>query len=304
MAMLQLTVVAPNKQKAEFECAPTATFGDVKARVHDILGVPPDKQRLLCSGKERKDNKETLAAAKVGAKCKLMLMLAPGYTMPAAPAQAPTGAASEGPGAGAPAAGAEAPAPVEANGELPLPAGVAASDSPGVVHVRQAKNRYHVTVPQGLAAATFGELADYLPAAFFAQRGVTPAELRFLVRGKTAQRSDMLGAAGSREVSVMLLFQETFHLAEEGAAWLRERLVELADLEEQIGRLAKRIEANFAAEETSMQLAEVRGAVETMEQSVDSVQVRESAVPEMQGFRKRVLAAKEQLDKLRKGVTL
>lgn len=80
--MLHLTVTAPGGKKAEIDCAETSSFGDVKVRLTEILGVPVEKQRLLCAGKERKDNNEKLAAAGVTAKSKLMLMLVPGYKMP------------------------------------------------------------------------------------------------------------------------------------------------------------------------------------------------------------------------------
>lgn len=296
---MKLVITAPDKRKVELELEPSATFQQVKVRIEQELGVPPDKQRLLCNGKERKNGAETLAAAGVSAKSKLMLMLAPGYSMPAPAAEA--GAASEGRGTGTPAE--VEPEPVVIEGELPLPAGAAAAESSAVVHVRQGQKRYHVRVPHGLATATFGELADYL-AAELLPRGVPASELRLICRGKTVERPDVLNPGGGAELSVMLLFREGFYVAAEGASWLRERSAELTDAEVQIERLGKRIEANFTDAETSLRLAEVGTLVETLKQSVDSVRVSEATIPEMREFRERVLAADARLEVIRKGVRL
>mmetsp|Transcript_61401 Transcript_61401/g.170249 ORF Transcript_61401/g.170249 Transcript_61401/m.170249 type:complete len:272 (+) Transcript_61401:122-937(+) len=271
--MLRLVISAPNKQKVELECQPSDTFADVKVGVEKALGVPPDKQRLLCNGKERKDAKETLAAAGVTAKSKLMLMLAPG-----------------------------APAPVDVEGTLPRPEGVTEGE-PGTVLVRQGPNRYRIRVPQGLAAASFCELAEYLSAELL-PRGIPASELRLICRGRTVTPTDVLLPGGGSELSVILLFRENFHAAAEGAAWLRERSAELGEAEVQIAKLRKRIEANFSDAETSVQLAEVGALVETLRQSVESVRVSDAKLPEMQHFRDRVLAADAQLEKLRKGVRL
>jgi len=295
--MLRLVISAPNKQKVELECQPSDTFADVKVGVEKALGVPPDKQRLLCNGKERKDAKETLAAAGVTAKSKLMLMLAPGYSMTAAPA------AAEGSGSSAPAtADPGAPAPVDVEGTLPRPEGVTEGE-PGTVLVRQGPNRYRIRVPQGLAAASFCELAEYLSAELL-PRGIPASELRLICRGRTVTPTDVLLPGGGSELSVILLFRENFHAAAEGAAWLRERSAELGEAEVQIAKLRKRIEANFSDAETSVQLAEVGALVETLRQSVESVRVSDAKLPEMQHFRDRVLAADAQLEKLRKGVRL
>mmetsp|Transcript_27460 Transcript_27460/g.50051 ORF Transcript_27460/g.50051 Transcript_27460/m.50051 type:complete len:300 (+) Transcript_27460:99-998(+) len=299
--MLQLQVTAPGGRKAEVECEPSATFGDVKARIQTAFGVPQDKQRLFCNRKERKNAAETLASAGVTSKTKLMLMLAPGFEMP----PEPTTSAASTEASEAPAAEDEGP-PVDIDGELPLPAGADASaaGSSALVHVRQGRHRYHVRIPQGLAEATFGELADYLAASLLFPPGVPSGELRFITKGKTPARSDALGSADGKEITVMLLFREGFHLAAEGAAWLRERSTELSNAEAEIEKLAKRIEANFSDAETSVRLAEVGGLIEILKQSVDSVRVREVLLTEMASFRDRVHAAHDRLEVLRKGVRL
>lgn len=308
--MLKLVVVAPDKRKVELDCDPSLTFQQVKEHLETQLGVPPDKQRLLCNGKERKNGAETLAAAGVGAKSKMMLMLVPGYTMPPAPAAATAddGSAAAATGGGEDGAEAADTAGVDLEGELPLPPGTEAAAAVGdagvaVVHVRQGRNRYHVRVRQGLASATFGELADCL-SAHMLPAGVPASECRLICKGKTAERSDPLCAAGGAEMTVMLLFREGFHVANEGADWLRERSAELQEAEAKIERLGKRIEANFSDQETSLRLAEVGGLVETLKQSVEIVRVRENKLEEMRAFRDRVLAADARLEVLRKGVRL
>mmetsp|Transcript_113564 Transcript_113564/g.321587 ORF Transcript_113564/g.321587 Transcript_113564/m.321587 type:complete len:301 (-) Transcript_113564:68-970(-) len=300
--MLQLTVVAPDKRKADIACEPSATFGDVKAKVQEAFSVPPDKQRLLCNGKERKNDGETLAAAKVSAKCKIMLMLAPGYTMPAAPGPGPAPDAAGARACEPPQECAGGAPPVDAELELPLPAGAAGAAAEGMVHVRQGRNRYHVRVPHGLHAATFRDLADRIAQGFFPD--VPGEELCFVCRGKRPQLSDPLGPEGSHEVSVMLLFHGRFHKAEENSTWLRERTAELEDIELLISKLGRRIEANFSNEETAIQLAEALAVVETMVQSLDSVAVRGSVLPEMQRFRERTLAAKGRLEELKMGTRI
>jgi len=120
--MLKLIITAPGKHKVELECQPSDTFADVKAGVQRALGVPPDKQRLLCNGKERKDAKETLVAAGITAKSKLMLMLAPGYTMPVVPAADSVDSTPAAPSADDGAAA----LPADIEGELPRPDGVVA----------------------------------------------------------------------------------------------------------------------------------------------------------------------------------
>jgi len=295
--MLQLVIIAPGKQKVDFSCEASATFGDVKEHIQKVLGVPPDKQRLLCSGKERKTPSETLASAGVNSKSKIMLMLAPGYEMPSAPAKEPQVELHQ-----TPPEEPSAAAPVDLEGKLPSGEGDG-GEKVGTVLVRQGQNRYRVQVPQGLAVATFGELADYLVAEML-PRGIPSSELRFICRGKTADRKDVLCASGGQDLSVMLMFKENFHIAADGAAWLRDQTVELSRAEGEIDKLGKRIEANFSDAETSIRLAEVGGVIETLRQSVESVRVSEAKLPEMEEFRTRVNAAFEKLEKLRKGVRL
>jgi len=300
--MLKLTITAPGKHKVELECQPSDTFADVKAGVQRALGVPPDKQRLLCNGKERKDAKETLVAAGITAKSKLMLMLAPGYTMPAAPA-ADSMDSTVAPATASADDGSVAP-PAVIEGELPRPDGVVACADASIVHVRQGPRRFHVKIPQGLATATFGELADYLASELLVPRGTPSTELRFICRGKTALREEVLSVKGGAELSVMLLFRENFHLAAEGAEWLREKSAELSEAETSVEKLAKRVEANLCDAETSVRLAEVCGLVEMLSQSVESVRVNETLIPEMQKFHDRVLILEATLEKLRKSVRL
>lgn len=298
--MPQLTVALPDKRKIEVDLELSATFQQVKVQIERQAGVPPEKQRLLCGGKERKNGAETLEAAGVSGKTKLMVMLVPGYTMPPPPAAAAEGEAGDVAAAEAgPEAASSEPAAVELDGELPVPESAAAQDKPGLVHVRQGANRFHVRVPHGLAAATFGELADYLSNQML-PRGIPASELRILCRGKTAEPDDVLDPKGSSELTVMLLFREGFHVAADGANWLKEYQAELAVAEAQIERLGKRVEANFTDAEMSLRLGELGGLVSTLKQSVDSVRVSEAKLPEMREFRDRVLAADERLETIRK----
>eukprot|EP00929_Paragymnodinium_shiwhaense_P115018 TRINITY_DN83609_c0_g1_i1.p1 TRINITY_DN83609_c0_g1~~TRINITY_DN83609_c0_g1_i1.p1 ORF type:complete len:302 (+),score=102.77 TRINITY_DN83609_c0_g1_i1:253-1158(+) len=301
--MPQLTIAAPGGRKVEIECEDSATFGDVKARVQAALGVPVDKQRLLCSGKERKNASETLAQAGVGAKTKMMLMLAPGYKMPDPPAGEAADAAAAAPAAAAPSPqAAEDAEPINAEGELPLNGKAPAAEA-ATVHVKQGKNRYHVRVPQGLAEASFGDLADYIASSLI-PGGVDPSELRFLSKGKTAAREDAIAAAGGKETTVMLLFFQNFHVAADGAIWLKDQSVELAEAEAEVEKLKKQVEANFVDVETTFRLAEVSGLLETLMQSVESVRVRKIQLPDMEKFRERVQAAQATLQEVRKNVRL
>ncbi|CAJ1368913.1 unnamed protein product [Effrenium voratum] len=280
--MLKLAVTTPDKRKVELECLPSTTFAEVKSRIEAATGVPADKQRLLCNGRERRDGKETLAAAGVGAKSKLMLMLAPGYSMPAVDVPAaPQDLPQEAP---------EEAADVELEGDLPGDAAEQAT-VPMVV-VRQGRNRYKVRVRQGLDKASFGELADYLVAQMLPP-GIPACELRLISKGKTAAREDPLGAADGKELSVMLMFREGFHLAVEGDRWMQEKSEELSQAEAKIASLSKRVEANFSDAETSLQLAEVSGFVETLLQSVDSVRLNSTKLPAMQELRDRAVKAEE-----------
>ncbi|CAL1136513.1 unnamed protein product [Cladocopium goreaui] len=169
---------------------------------------------------------------------------------------------------------------VELEGELP---GALAADQASMqsVLVRQGRNRYRVRVPQGLKEATFGNLADFL-AAQMLPPGIPPSELRLISKGKTASRDDRLGDDGMKEMSVMLLFREGFHVAAEGARWMSEKEEELAKVEAKLASLSKRVEANFSDAETSLQLAEVSDFIETLLQSVDSVRVNSMKLPLMQ----------------------
>ncbi|CAE6957371.1 Slc22a18 [Symbiodinium natans] len=198
--------------------------GKVCFKVQRVL----QEQRLLCNGRERKDDRETLAAAGVGAKTKLMLMLVPGYAMPAPPvpvassevqASAPVSETAEAENA------ADAQEPVVLEGVLPG----ADEALPGSVLIRQGSNRYRIRVPQGLNKVTFGEIADYL-AAQMLPPGIPPSELRLISKGKTASRDDVLGDRDStKEISILLLFREGFHLATEGARWMQEQAQELTE---------------------------------------------------------------------------
>lgn len=296
---MKLIITAPGGRKAEMDCEPSTTFGDVKVQLQKELGVPPEKQRLLCNGKERRDAAETLTAAGVTAKTKMMLMLAPGYSMPS-----PTGAGSAGPDSSQPSEAQptreEEAEPVDLEGELPASGtGESSEQSPAVVHVRQGRHRYRIRVPQGLGAVTFGELADYLSSALLFPPGVPSQELRFITKGKTAERSDVLDSGKAKELSVMLLFREGFHLAAEGASWLRQRDEELKGAEAEVEKLGRRIEGNLCDAESLLRLGQVGGLVDSMLQSVESVRVREAALPEMARFRERVQALSKRLEVLR-----
>jgi len=288
------------------EVEPAATFQQVKAQIERQAGVPPEKQRLLCNGKERKNGAETLAAAGVSAKSKMMLMLVPGYTMPpppvaaedAAPAAAGSGPADAATGDTA-AAKEEEPAAVELEGELPLPEGAKAQEASATVHVRHGAKRYHVRVPHGLDVATFGELAAYLVAQML-PRGIPAEECRLICRGKSAESRDVLSSKGGEEMTVMLMFREGFHVAADGANWLKESQAELAEAEQKIERLGKQVEANFSNAETSVRLAELGGLVAMLKHSVEVVRISEAKLPEMLSFQERVLAADARLEDIRK----
>ncbi|CAK9076012.1 unnamed protein product [Durusdinium trenchii] len=292
--MLKLVVATPDKRKVELDCLPTDTFAEVKSRIEAATGVPPEKQRLLCNGRERKDGKETLGSAGVGAKSKLMLMLAPGYSMPAAPIASASQEVAPEPEE------AEAEA-VELEGELPGATGAMAQAVPSVL-VRQGRHRYKVRVPQGLKEATFGDLADFL-AAQMLPPGIPSSELRLISKGKTASRDEPLSDQQScKDMSVMLLFREGFHVAAEGARWMAEKGEELAQAEARLMSLSKRVEANFSDAETSLQLTEVAGFIDTLLQSVDSVRVNSMKLPQMEELRNRAMKADERLKELRKTV--
>lgn len=266
----------------------------MKSRIEAATGVPPEKQRLLCNGRERKDGKETLGSAGVGAKSKLMLMLAPGYSMPAAPIASASQEVAPEPEE------AEAEA-VELEGELPGATGAMAQAVPSVL-VRQGRHRYKVRVPQGLKEATFGDLADFL-AAQMLPPGIPSSELRLISKGKTASRDEPLSDQQScKDMSVMLLFREGFHVAAEGARWMAEKGEELAQAEARLMSLSKRVEANFSDAETSLQLTEVAGFIDTLLQSVDSVRVNSMKLPQMEELRNRAMKADERLKELRKTV--
>merc|ERR1712216_413820 len=206
-------------------------FGDVKARLNEILGVPVDKQRLLCAGKERKDNNEKLATAGVTAKSKLMLMLVPGYKMPEVAPQAAASASGEAPKS---AAAVEESPPKVVDSQLPAKEGSGPAATPGMVRVRKGRDRYNVTVTQGLHAATFTDLAQHLSGLI-----EVPADrLRMLCRGKEAANADPLGNEGTKEVGVILLFREAFHVAADGALWLKEETEALTDVEADIEKIA------------------------------------------------------------------
>ncbi|CAE7335065.1 unnamed protein product [Symbiodinium sp. KB8] len=307
--MIHLSISTPDKRKVLLECPATMTFAEVKQQIEAETSVPPDKQRLLCNGKERKDDKETLAAAGVGAKSKLMLMLVPGYAMPPPPAQSTQGEAqAAGAAAGAAAAAGTEIAdegsqePVILEGVLGGPQDVADEAIAGSVLVRQGQNRYRIRLTKGLHEVTFGDIADYL-AAQMLPPGIPPSELRLISKGKTASREDVLDKSGSnKEFSILLLFREGFHLAEEGTRWMREQAEELTQAEAKITSLAKRVEANFCDAETSLQLAEVAGRVETFLQSVESVRVNATKLPAMEELRDRARKANDRLQALRKAV--
>lgn len=310
--MLSLSIVAPNKQKVEFQCEAATTFGEVKAKVEASLGVPRDKQRLLCNGKERKDNSESLSTAGLSGKTKIMLMLVPGYTMPAADIQLDQVPApmEEAPETAVDVEGELPAADVEASAEASTEASEEASEEgteagcPAWVIVRQGRNRYRVRVPMGLHRASYRELAEYLSARLLPP-GIPPGELRFLSKGKTAAASDPLGPVGSGDISVMLLFREGFHTAVDGANWLNERTTELKEAELEIERLAKRVAANFAdGGETSIRLAEIGALLDTLTQSVDSVRVSEAKLPQLRELRDRALRAAESLERARRAVRL
>merc|ERR1719215_1161917 len=222
-------------------------------------------------------------------------MLVPGYTMPAAPA-ASDAATLE------PAATVAEPTaqPMDVEGELPSLSDAASSGgsaSSSTFHIRHGKSKYHIRIPQGLQAATFKDLAAYLSTAFF--DGVPVAQFRFVVKGKTPDLADALGAEGNSEASAMLLFREGFHIAQDEAKWLEARTAEFVEVEAMLPKLAKRIEANLANHDELIEIAEARALVETLEQSVESVQVSETKIAEMASLRDRVKDAKAKLDEYR-----
>lgn len=294
--MLRLTVSAPGGKKAEIECSDTSSFGDVKTRITEILGVPVDKQRLLCAGKERKNNNETLAAAGVTAKSKLMLMLAPGYKMPEVAPEPAASASGYASGEVPKASTEESPAKV-VDSQLPLKEGSGASATPGTVRVRKGRDRYNITVTQGLHAATFGDLAQHLSTLI-----EVPADrLRMLCRGKEAVDADPLDTKeGTKEVGVMLLFREAFHVANDGSSWLKEESETITEVEESLAKISKRIEANLCDAETLLRLGEIGGIVATLAQGIDSVRIDEAKMADLRLLKERIKKAEEKLHELGK----
>jgi len=230
-----------------------------------------------------------------------MLMLAPGYSLPppkeeAAGSQAESGSLPD-------RSEASECLPADTYGVLPCADVPADSGREGKVHVRHGGRRYHITVPQGLDVATFGELAEYVATSCLPEK-VPPRELRFIRQGKTADGTQKLAADGSKDVSVMLLFFPNFHLAAEGGKWLEDRTKELEEAEKGIESLRRKIDGNLYDAETIMKLGEVGGLVETMKQSLESVKIREAKLPAMEQFTERVNAADESIKDLRKRVRL
>lgn len=297
--MLSLVVVGPNKRKLEIECESNTTFGHVKERVEATWGVPQNKQRLLCNGKERKNGRETLAAAGVKQNTKLMLMLVPGYSMPASsPDTEATVTESSAPSDKA----LDAPSAVEVQGDLPLPEGVSAALVPGLVHIKQSHNRFHIQVPQGLASATFGELAKHVSTSFLP--GTLARDLRFLAKGKSVRDEDALGLEGANEVTVMLLFRGGFHDNADSLVWLRDSTVELEEAINNLNVLENCIKANFFNEETVLKLQKVGGTIATLKQSVDCIKWRDTSLSQLEQFRTAVEEASMKVQSLSKSMHL
>lgn len=277
--MVRLVVALPAKRKVEVECLASATFGDVKALVAKEIGLDAAGQRLLCGGKERKEDAETLAAAGITAGSnRLMLLLAPGYSMPAPTAEA---IAAEALAALPPLAG-----PADSEGTLPSPP-LAGAEALDMVHVCCLQGlpyrRCHVRVPQGLSRATFAELAEYLVAEL--ELGVQSAELSFMRRGsgaKPARPTDSLGSDG--EATVLAFFRRGFR----AATWLAACTPELEEVEIEVSRLSRRVEANLADAETAVRVARAADLAEGLRQGLDDLQVIDATLPGLRGFRERV----------------
>lgn len=98
----------------------------------------------------------------------------------------------------------------------------------------------------------------------------------------------------------MLLFREAFHVANDGALWLKEEQDSLTAVMDDLEKISKRIEANLCDAETMLRLGEMGGIVATLAQGVDSVRVDEAKLPEIRAFKERIKKAEDKLAELGK----
>jgi len=280
----------------ELQVADKATFDEVKQLLENEFGVPVDKQRLLCGGKERKEATATLASAGLlpGTIHRVMLMLVPGYTLPPLPSVATrehdnqatvvrtckqltsTLAATE--------------AVVSSSDCLP-----AAVD---VVCLRGLPWRHcHVTVLQGLHLATFAELGEHLVSrACLDLAEVMAHELLFMRRGKAMKGTDPLGARGTHAVSVLVDFPRGY----KASCWLATADQEIKQIESELSRMSKQVTSNIAdGAESAVRLVSLADAVEGLDRGCVVLGVGVALFPEKAKLAERLDVAGCAIDSLR-----
>jgi len=230
--------VAFGKIKYDVKLTGLVTIKDLKHELHSLSSVPPEHQRLLVKGKERKADDEALADAGVKDGGKIMLLTTPGYVVP----PANTVEKSNG-GAPAPAHGEADTANGEGQHEakkrkqtlestMEEPAAAEgtteAASSTQVAMIRQGWTTYKVTYPS--SGTTIGALKDHLATLV----GIQAKQMRLLTAGKEQPNETLLSELGKNPLPAMLFFKELYHRVQEAQEWLTSSEAELGDIEQRV----------------------------------------------------------------------